>query len=690
MTDVLALPLDTFANQPRWVAWRPEERGGKLTKIPYGRDARRAKADDASTWLTRADAEKLAMRIVNGKGGGVGIELGDLGDGIGLAGVDLDTCLSGTTFEPWAQEIIDRFASYTETSPSGTGAKILFRYRIADIDTIRGAMGTRHGKSFARKNGDGQGHPPAIELHISNRYFAVTNQKIDTSSDELGLVDLDTLLWVIQVAGPTFIGNATKGSSTDGSRSAAAFRKGAALRRQGATFEEMVEALRADTATAAWCQEKGDERQFRRIWDKADGFQLTGWKAKAILNADRTAMVSNLFNAHLALTKAPEVQGLLGFNQMLRAHVLLKPVPRSGHDVGRFRPGPVADHDIFAIVRWLQSAGLTRISTATAAEAVHDVALSNPFHPLRRELEATAWDRKPRVETWLTYYLGCENTEYVRAIGKMFLISMVGRIFEPGCQCDYMVILEGDQGLLKTSLCRALAGPDYFSDAMPDAVESKDAAQHLRGRWLIEFAELHQFGKSAIDAIKKFLTRRTDQYRPPYARNEVVEDRQTVFIGTTNRPVYLKDETGGRRFWPVKVIKIDLDAFRHDRAQLLAEAVYLYKNGEHWWPTPEFERRYMQPEQEERFDVDPWEALIADHLNSGINRTTIATLANDPLFITDKTKLGTRESNRIIAILVRLGFRRGKRTTTERPWVRIGSEADTADAAKAARDLPAQ
>ena len=671
--------LDQFASLPRWVAWCNERRGDKVTKGPYAPDGRRARADDPSTWGSRAAAQRRFAEHDTTLGGGVGVELGDLGDGFSLGGVDLDTCLSESGFEPWAQQVIDRFGTYAEISPSGTGAKLFFRYVTADQVIIREAMGTAHGRSFSRKNG--KDHPPAIELHISNRYFAVTGQKLDATPDELRIIAPDLILWLVKEAGPAFAAPRGKraGVKGDNSRSASAFRIGAALRRGGKSFDEMVAALKADPETASWCREKGDPRQYRRIWDKAaEAHVRTGWKAKAILNAEGTAMVSNLYNAHLALTEAPETQGMLGFNQMFRAHVLLKPVPGSKHDAGRFKPRLIADGDVSATVRWLQSEGLTRITTPIVAEAMHDAALENPFHPIRLGLESVVWDRKPRVETWLTYYLGCEDTEYVRAVGKMFLVSMVARVFEPGCQCDYMVIFEGDQGLLKTSLCRTLAGADHFSDAMPDNVESKDAAQHLRGRWLVEFAELHQFSKSAIDAIKKFLTRRTDQYRPPYARHEVVEQRQTVFVGTTNRPVYLKDETGGRRFWPVKIVKVDLDAFRHDRGQLLAEAVFLYENGEKWWPSPEFEREHMLLQQEERFDVDPWEPLIAEYLDHGpINSITINELAKDPLYIVDNTKLGTSESNRIIAILIRLGFRRDRRTTHKRPWVRIESQAET-------------
>ncbi len=98
-------PLDQFAQDPRWVAWRNEQRGEKLTKVPYCRFDRKAKADDPGTWVVRAAAEQAAKKLVNGKGGGIGIELGDLGGDLFMCGIDLDTCIDGGKFEPWADEV---------------------------------------------------------------------------------------------------------------------------------------------------------------------------------------------------------------------------------------------------------------------------------------------------------------------------------------------------------------------------------------------------------------------------------------------------------------------------------------------------------------------------------------------------------------------------------------------------------
>lgn len=286
----------------RWVAWRNELRNDKKTKIPYYTAHREAQSDNPATWVTHDEAARLTEQLGGCDDGGVGIQLGPH-DGVYLAGLDLDTCRDSQTgaIGPWARTVLDRFGTYAEVSPSQTGVKAFFIIDEANARTLRALMGTRHGRQFKQANGGP--HPPAIELYLSNRYFAVTWQETENASPYLRAVPIEDLQWVIEEIGPSFSGRLrsprSKGPTSDtadailtrlsraaaqdkgvatalqnaatmkgGSRSEGAFGLGVALKRAGWSFDDMKAALMACPATNAWAAEKlieGD-RQFQRLW----------------------------------------------------------------------------------------------------------------------------------------------------------------------------------------------------------------------------------------------------------------------------------------------------------------------------------------------------------------------------------------------------------------------------------------
>lgn len=278
-------------------------------------------------------------------------------------------------------------------------------------------------------------------------------------------------------------------------------------------------------------------------------------------------MLSNVTNAVVALRSDERWRGVFAFNEMTR-RVLID---------GQ----PLCDYDAQRVHEWLQRAGLSDVSLDATHEAINLVAHETIVHPVRDYLDGLTWDGRERIDTWLTDYLGADRNEYTRDVGRMFLTSAVARPYEPGCKVDHMPVLEAPQGTGKTSACQILGG-EWYSDSLQADVSRKDASLHLRGRWILELSELEALNRSEVTALKSFLTRCEERYRPPYGRHEVIEPRQCVFIGTTNESQYLKDPTGGRRFWPVACGRIDRERLVADRDQLFAEAVVAYRAGHPW------------------------------------------------------------------------------------------------------------
>ena len=350
------------------------------------------------------------------------------------------------------------------------------------------------------------------------------------------------------------------------------------------------------------------------------------------------------------------------FDEMLRTSVLLKPLDGSNS----FERRPLTDIDVGIVQTRLQELGLKRAARDVVHQAVGIRAHECRFHPVRDYLEGLEWDNQPRIsKLFVGYFSSTSFPPYAEAVSKMFLISMVARIFQPGCKVDHIPIIEGAQGIWKSGACRILGG-QWFSDHLPEVTSGKDCSQHLNGKWLIEVAEMHAMGRAEANQLKAFITRQDERYRPSYGRQEVIEPRQCVFIGTTNKDAYLRDETGGRRFWPVKADRILVDDLARDRDQLFAEAVALYRQGVPWWPDKDFERKFIAPEQTSRYEADAWEDNIGEFLSSQ-TKVTVSQVAREALLI-ETPKIGTAEQRRIAAAMEQLGWRRLPQASDGKRW----------------------
>jgi Virulence-associated protein E-like domain len=246
---------------------------------------------------------------------------------------------------------------------------------------------------------------------------------------------------------------------------------------------------------------------------------------------------------------------------------------------------------------------------------VTDSARLNGFHPVRDYLDALQWDGVPRLDNWLSTYAGAEDNKYTRAVGALVLIAGVRRVRKPGCKFDEMLILEQpQQGTEKSSALAVLAvREDWFTDDLPLNVEGKRVIEVLRGRWIVEAAELSGMKKADVGHLNALLSRQIDRGRMAYGRLPIEMSRQCIVIGTTNKREYLRDTTGNRRFWPIMIVQFDLDALRRDRDQLWAEAAAREAKGEsirlarELWPE-------AAKEQRQRLADDPFVAVLANHL----------------------------------------------------------------------------
>lgn len=378
------------------------------------------------------------------------------------------------------------------------------------------------------------------------------------------------------------------------------------------------------------------------------------------------------YNATAILSHDPKWSGVLALNEFDGNVVKVKSPPSEAIcPTGVDSRGPWTDSDTSKCRSWMQKEYGVNFSRNDLEAAIQTVAESRRFHPVKRKLEALKHDGKSRCVNWLSEYLGVRDSAYTRSIGPKILISLIARIFQPGCKLDTMPVLEGSQGLRKSSVWRTLAlEDDWFSDTPSAMVGDKDSYQSLRGVWIVEYAELMGILKGRgrnVEATKAFLASGVDRYRPSYGRRSQTFPRQCVFVGTTNETDYLLDMTGNRRFWPIACGEIRLEDLKRDRDQLLAEAVVLFKSGHTWWLSEE-EEQSATLEQEQRLEEDPWETEVALQC-AGENGITVASVLS--LVKKDIQQHTNADHRRVAGIMRKLGYKpRG--SSRPRLWYRDG------------------
>lgn len=326
---------------------------------------------------------------------------------------------------------------------------------------------------------------------------------------------------------------------------------------------------------------------------------------------DKGILAQTIENVAILLTHDPQLAGRIGLNEMEHSITVLASLP---WDKAKKRRQWV-DNDDAQLRHYLEKYyGLT--GKDRIYDAVQVVAQAAAFHPVRDYLDGCAWDGVPRVDTLLIDYLGAEDNEYTRAVTRKTLAAAVARIYNPGCKFDYMLTLQGKQGIGKSALISKLGGK-WFSDSF-STVQGREAYEQVLGVWIIEVGELAGMRKAEAENTKLFISKQVDRFRPAYGRRTQEFPRQCVFIGTTNETQFLRDATGNRRFWvvgtPNEPTKSIWELTPETICRIWAEAVELFRAGEPLYLSRDLER--MARAVQEIYEAEsPWEGIIADYLD---------------------------------------------------------------------------
>jgi putative DNA primase/helicase len=315
------------------------------------------------------------------------------------------------------------------------------------------------------------------------------------------------------------------------------------------------------------------------------------------------------------------------------------------------------DDDTRLTVYMQQEIGMATIPITQVSSAIQYVARQRQRHCVLDWLDTLVWDDINRIEHAFEDFWGAEPSatqpcEYLRAVSANFFLGAVARVLRPGCQLDTMPIFEGAQGIGKSKALRVLGGPWYMLAA--ESVTHKDFFQSFPGKWIIEVGEMDSFSKAERERVKLAISTPTDRYRSSYGRRAEDHPRQCLFAGTTNRDDYGNDDSGLRRFLPVRCVgAIDIDGIASVRPQFFAESYARIKAGATWWETPGASTLAVQADRQAD---DPWALTVHEWLVGKSDATSAEILEGALKFRTaDMTRT---DQNRIGSILRLLGWRR--------------------------------
>ena len=376
------------------------------------------------------------------------------------------------------------------------------------------------------------------------------------------------------------------------------------------SYNAMCELAVADPAVAALMarEDFADVRQEQKQPNSDWVSQLT--------RDTNGAYHKTLNNTRLIIQNAPDLHGCALKDDFTNRIYTAEGLP------WRTEKGYWSDADTTELRAHLETKYKFRPSKQDVKDAIVATAVKNRFHPVREYLNALMWDGTPRLDTLFIDYLGVADSAYSRAVTRKTMVGAVARVMTPGCKFDYMLVFVGKQGRGKSSIIYKLAGGDnWFTDSVVTFDGSK-AFEAVTGKWLVEVPEMHAFDKVTMNQAKAFISKQSDFYRAAYAEFPEDRPRQCAFFGTTNNSACLRDDTGGRRFWPLdtdiqdrtKQIFTDLEI---ERDQIWAEAVVRWRAGEPLYLSSTLEAAAAETQEEHR-EAHPWEDTIRNFIEREI------------------------------------------------------------------------
>jgi predicted P-loop ATPase len=378
----------------------------------------------------------------------------------------------------------------------------------------------------------------------------------------------------------------------------------------------------------------------------------------------KNQVLSTLSNGIMILTQCPKAGGCFYLNEFTAEIEIQSPFWHRG-----IERRPITDDDLINARVHLEQRGIN-LPKQSVADVVRKCATMAPYHPIKDFLSGSNWDGIERIHRLFPEYFGSDDNAYTTGISSKWLISAVARIFRPGCKVDTMVVLEGSQGRGKSTAIQALFGAKHTGEVASNIWSTpKRVLELTAGKWAIELAEMESVANAkSRSQMKAAITTASDRDRLAYGSTMTERPRQFIFVGTCNPEPgaeWHHDHTGGRRFWPVRVGAIDIDAIYKDRTQLWAEAVHYFRHGTNWWIDDDVLKAAQEAEMSDRLATEPYAEMIERNSEIAALRTITATEACRLLGLTPEQQ--AKQCRSVGRGLKELGWVQ-TRTMTGRVW----------------------